>query len=126
MAGVPAMRLAEAVLAIHLLVIAFNLFGLIAIPLGGAFGWRFVRVRWWRWLHVASMAIVALQAIVGQVCFLTILQASLVGQTAKTPLIVSIVDRLVYWPIPFWVFEAAYVALFAFVIALLWLVPADR
>jgi len=118
--------LATAVLLFHLAVILFNLFGLIAIPLGGALRWPFVRLRWWRWLHVASMAIVALQAIVGQVCFLTILQAGLVGQTAKTPLIVSIVDRLVFWPIPFWVFEAAYVALFAFVIALLWLIPADR
>jgi hypothetical protein len=126
MAGVASMRLAEAVLAIHFLVIAFNLFGLIAIPLGAAFGRRFVRVRWWRWLHAASMGVVALQAIAGRMCFLTILQASLAGEAAKTPLIVGIVDRLIYWAVPFWVFEVAYVALFAYVIALFWLVPADQ
>jgi hypothetical protein len=126
MAGVSAMLLAEAVLAVHFLVIAFNVFGLIVIPLGGALRWRFVRVRWWRWLHAASMGVVALQALVGRICFLTILQASLVGGTAKTPLIVGIVDRLIYWSIPFWVFEVVYVALFAYVVALFWLVRADR
>ena len=48
------------VLAVHLAVIAFNLFGLVAIPLGAWRGWAFVRVRWWRALHLASLAVVAL------------------------------------------------------------------
>jgi hypothetical protein len=34
--------LALAVLAVHVAVIAFNVFGLIAIPLGGSLDWRFV------------------------------------------------------------------------------------
>jgi hypothetical protein len=115
---------AGAVLAVHLAVIAFNLFGLVAIPLGGWLGWRFVRVAWWRWLHLASMAVVALQAVAGQACFLTILQAKLTGdQAAPMPLIMGVVNRLVFWPLPFWVFVALYVALFAYVVALLWLVP---
>jgi hypothetical protein len=116
--------LAGAVLAVHLAVIAFNLFGLVAIPLGGWLGWRFVRVAWWRWLHLASMALVALQAVAGQACFLTILQARLTGeQAAPTPMIMGFVNRLVFWPLPFWVFVALYVALFAYVVALIWLVP---
>src|ERR1039458_2763886 len=79
--------LAGAVLGAHLAVIAFNLFGLIAIPLGGALGWRFVRVAWWRWLHLASMAAVAVQALAGRACVLTILQDALAGSRTSEPLI---------------------------------------
>jgi hypothetical protein len=119
--------LAGAVLGVHLAVIAFNLFGLVAIPLGAWIGWRFVRIAWWRWLHLASMAAVALQAVAGQACFLTVLQARLAGEGgAPAPMIMGLVNRLVFWPLPFWVFEAVYVVLFAYAALLLWLVPAGR
>ena len=115
---------ANAVLAVHLVVINFNLFGLFAIPLGGWLGWRFVRVAWWRWLHLASMAVVAVQAVAGRACFLTILQDKLAGAgPGQPPLIVRVVDRLVYWPVPLWVFAVIYAALLAYVVALFWLVP---
>ncbi len=115
---------ANAVLAVHLVVINFNLFGLFAIPLGGWLGWRFVRVAWWRWLHLVSMAVVAVQAVAGRACFLTILQDNLAGaRPGQPPLIVRVVDRLVYWPVPLWVFAVIYVALLAYVVALFWLVP---
>jgi Protein of Unknown function (DUF2784) len=115
---------ADAVLIAHLAVINFNLFGLFTVPLGGWLGWRFVRVAWWRWLHLASMAIVAVQAAAGRACFLTIIQDNLAGaSTAQPPLIVRVVDRLVYWPVPLWAFAVIYLALLAYVIALFWLVP---
>ena len=116
--------LADAVLIAHLAVINFNLFGLIAIPLGGWLGWRFVRVAWWRWLHLASMGVVAVQAVAGRACFLTILQDALAGDsTAQPPLIMRVVNRLVYWPAPLWAFAVIYVVLLAYVLALFWLVP---
>jgi hypothetical protein len=115
---------ADAVLIAHLAVINFNLFGLFAVPLGGWLGWRFVRVAWWRWLHLASIAIVAVQAAAGRACFLTIIQDNLAGaSTAQPPLIVRVVNRLVYWPVPLWAFAVIYLALLAYVIALFWLVP---
>ncbi len=120
----PNLVAADAVLIAHLGVINFNLFGLFAIPLGGWLGWRFVRVAWWRWLHLASMAIVAVQAAAGRACFLTLIQDSLAGaSTAQPPLIMRVVNRLVYWPVPIWVFAIIYVALLGYVIALFWLVP---
>ena len=119
--------LAEAVLAAHLLVIAFNVFGLVAVPLGAWLRWRFVRIAWWRWLHLASMAVVAVQALAGRACFLTILQNRLQGgQGGAAPLIMTVVNRLIYWPLPIWVFGAAYVALFAYAIALMWIAPPGR
>jgi hypothetical protein len=65
-------ELADAVLLVHLAIVVFNIFGLIAIPVGGWRGWRFVYVSWWRALHVGILAIVAVHAILQRVCFLTI------------------------------------------------------
>lgn len=127
MAAGASRMLAGVVLSLHLGVIAFNLFGLIAIPLGAWLGWRFVRLAWWRWLHLASMAVVALQAVAGRACFLTLLQGNLAGaSTARTPLIAGFVNHLIYWPLPLWVFAAGYACLFLYVLALLWLVPVER
>ena len=118
------MILAEAILAAHLAIILFNLFGLIVVPLGAICGWRFVRVRWWRLLHLVSLAAVAAQAVFGHACFLTIWQASLTGATGlPTPLIMGWVNRLISWPLPIWVFAALYILVFGYALALLWLVP---
>lgn len=115
-------RLAAWVLTVHLAVIGFNLFGLVAIPLGAARGWSFVRVRWWRALHLASLAVVALQALSGRACFLTLWQDDLSG-AGQGPLIMRFVNGLIYWPLPIWVFTAIYVAVLAYVLALWKLVP---
>ncbi|HVK40875.1 MAG TPA: DUF2784 domain-containing protein [Phenylobacterium sp.] len=112
------------VLAAHLAVIGFNLFGLVAIPLGAWRGWSFVRVRWWRLLHLASFAVVAMQALLGRACFLTIWQDDLSGGEAGDPLVMRVVNSLIYWPLPMWAFTAAYVTLFVYVLALWRLVPA--
>jgi len=118
--------LAYAVLALHVAVIAFNVFGLAAIPLGAWFGWRFVRVRWWRLLHLASLAVVAVQALAGRACFLTLWQARLEQGADETPLIARLVNQTLYWPLPLWVFTALYLAVLAYVLLLWRLVPPRR
>lgn len=123
-------RLAEAVLALHLAIILFNVGGLVVIPLGAWRHWRFVRVFWWRALHLASLALVALQAALGQACFLTLWQGELArlgGATAsQAPLIARTVERLIFWPLPLWVFALLYVAVWLYVLALWLLVPPRR
>jgi Protein of Unknown function (DUF2784) len=118
--------LGELVLGAHLAVIAFNVLGLIAIPAGAALNWRWVRIRWWRLLHIASWAVVALQAILGRACFLTLWHDRLTGASGEPPLIMRFVNGLIFWPLPIWVFGAIYVVLFVTVIALWWLVPPRR
>lgn len=115
----------QLILAVHLVVIAFNVAGLALIPLGAALGWRWVRIRWLRLLHLASLAVVAVQAALGEACFLTVWQAVATGE-APEPLITSWVNSLIYWPLPMWVFTSAYIAVFAYVLALWWLVPVRR
>jgi len=38
----------------------------------------------------------------------------------------SWVNRLIYWPLPIWVFAVLYLAVFGYAVALLWLVPPAR
>jgi len=122
--------LALVVLAVHVAVIAFNVLGLIAIPLGGLPDWRFVRVFWWRALHLALLAVPALQALFGRTCFLTLWQAMLeqeVGARAsQEPLIARLVESVIFWPLPIWFFAALYVAIWIYALALWWLVPPRR
>jgi hypothetical protein len=118
--------LGQAILAIHLVVIAFNVAGLFVIPLGARLGWGFVRIPWLRLLHLASLAVVALQAALGRACFLTDWQDAATGGGREDPLIMRWVNGMVFWPLPIWVFTALYVAVFAYVLALLWIVPIRR
>jgi hypothetical protein len=119
--------LATAVLVFHLLVVLFNLCGMIVIPLGAWRGWAFVRVFWWRALHLAILAVVALQAVLGQACFLSLWQSALqrwAGEGASAaPFIARFINRLLFWPLPLWVFAIIYVAVCAYVLALWRLVP---
>src|SRR5690349_3596945 len=105
---------AEAVLMFHLAVVLFNVVGLVVIPLGAWRGWTFVCRFWWRAMHVAILAFVALQAVLQRVCFLTLWQARLLqqaGESASTaPLIQRLVARAVFWPLPLWFFAGLYVA----------------
>jgi hypothetical protein len=114
---------AELVLAVHLAIIAFNLFGLIAIPLGAARGWRFVRAPLWRVLHVACLGVVAAQAAAGDICFLTRWQGELSDVHGAKPLIMGWVNAVIFLPLPAWLFTALYLLVFAYVLALLWIVP---
>ena len=92
--------LGQLVLAVHIVVIAFNVAGLVLIPLGARLGWRFVRLRWLRLLHIGSLAVVAFQALLGRACFLTDWQATLDGGAAEAPLIMRWVNSAIFWPLP--------------------------
>jgi hypothetical protein len=118
--------LGQLVLAVHIVVIVFNVACLVLVPVGAVRGWRFVRLRWLRLLHLGSLAVVAAQAVLGRACFLTDWQDGLTGGGASDPLIMRWVNGLIYWPLPMWVFTALYVTVFAYVMALWWWVRPER
>jgi hypothetical protein len=121
-----AIDLADGVLALHVGIILFNVFGLVVIPLGGWRGWRFVRVAWWRFLHLGALAVVAVQALAGRACILTLWQDALLGRgQSAPPLIMRWVDRIIFWPLPLWFFAALYVLVWLYVLALLRWVPPE-
>lgn len=108
------------ILALHLAIIAFNVAGCVLVPIGAWRRWRWVREFWWRLAHLLSLGVVALQALLGRACFLTIWQGELAGASHVQPLIAGWIDRLVYWPLPLWVFAVAYVTVLAYV-GMLWI-----
>ena len=119
--------LASTVLYAHFAVIVFNVFWLVAVPVGAWHGWAFVRSFRWRAAHLISLAVVALQAVAGSLCFLTIWQNDLLfaagGPPEKVSMIERLVTRAVFWPLPMWVFVVLYVAAVVFAVALWWVVP---
>ena len=121
---------ASAVLYVHFAVVLFNLFFMVAVPLGAWLGWAIVRNFWWRAAHLLSLFIVAIQAAAGRFCFLTIWQNALGGAGGGVQEEPSIVDRIitraVFWPLPMWAFVILYAAALFYTIALWWIVPPHR
>jgi len=121
---------AAAIFWAHMAVIAFNVAGLVIIPLGAWRRWRFVRNFWLRALHLGALAAVALQALLGDACFLTIWQSDLLARAglpaSSEPLIERWVEKLVFWNLPIWVFAALYCAVALYTLALWCLVPPRR
>lgn len=121
---------ATLILLVHFAVVAFNVFGLIAVPIGRLFGWEFVRGFWWRFAHVLSLAAVALQAVLGRACFLTIWENARrtdAGPSDVPPMIASWINSVLYWPLPLWVFAAGYVGVLLYALMLWrWVPPRIR
>lgn len=119
--------LATAIFVLHLAVIAFNVFGLIAVPLGARMRWGFVRVFWWRALHLALLGLVAVQAAFGKICFLTEWQANLEGQpVAPRPMIEGWIEALIFWDLPIWAFALLYAVILLYALWLWRVVPPVR
>ena len=67
----PHALLADAVTAVHLGIVVFMLVLIVAVPVGGALGWRWVRNLPLRLTHLAIMAYIVFNAARGELCFLT-------------------------------------------------------
>lgn len=121
------MQAADVVLLVHVAVIAFNVGGALCIPLGAWRRWRWVRVRWWRVLHLVSWLIVTVQALLGVVCPLTLWEDALRGVATEQSLVARTVREWIYWDVPLWLFGTLYSFILALVIALWrWVPPKHR
>ena len=119
--------LADIILVVHALVVAFNVGGLAAIWIGAALKWRWIRNFWFRAIHLAAIGVVAVGSLVGMVCPLTVLE-DVLRQTgpAQSGFIQRWVGRLLYYDFPASVFTVAYV-LFALIVALTYIyIRPDR
>jgi hypothetical protein len=123
----PYQALADAVLLFHFGVVLFVLLGLPAILIGNQLHWAWVNRLGWRLVHLVAIAVVALQAWLGQYCGLTILESSLresAGQSAYDGSFVQHwVQRLIYYEAPMWVFIVAYTIFLALVAWAWWRYP---
>jgi len=114
---------ADAILLIHALLVAFNVGGLIGTWLGAWLGWRWVRVRTFRFVHLGAIGIVALGVLVGAACPLTRWEDALRGEAPAASFVARWVSWLLYWNPPPRVFTVLYVTWAAATLATLVLVP---
>ena len=125
----PYRLLADAVLMLHLAVVAFVLGGLLLVLAGKLRGWRWVQGWGFRLAHLAAIAVVVAQAWLGLVCPLTTLEMWLRAQTGASVygggFIEHWLQRLLYHDLPPWVFVLAY-SLFGLLVLAAWVYVPPR
>lgn len=118
--------LADLILLVHAAFVLFVVSGLPAIWAGAASGCGWARNPWFRGLHLAAIAFVVVQSVLGYTCPLTIWEDALRGAATGEGFIQRWVGALLYWNAPAWVFTAVYVGFGALVAATWWLIPPRR
>jgi len=116
--------LADVVLVVHFAFVLFVVGGLALILVGAVLGWRWVRIRAFRYAHLAAIVFVAAEALVGMTCPLTLWEHVLRRTSPDGPSFVARwVSRLLFYDLPEWVFATAYVVVASAVAVTLWLIP---
>ncbi len=118
--------LADAILVVHAAFVVFVVGGLIATWIGVALDLRFARNRWFRGLHLAAIAFVAIESLLGYACPLTIWEDALRGNAGDKGFVARWVHAWMYWDWPAWVFTAIYISFAALVAWTWWRYPPRR
>ena len=125
----PAAVLADAILVLHVAIVAFVILGALAIFLGRT-RWPWVRGFRWRLTHVVLMVFIALQAWLGALCPLTVWEQALRRRAGQASYGESFIEhwlsRVIFFDAPWWSFVAAYSAFAGLVIAAWFVVPPRR
>jgi hypothetical protein len=118
--------LADAVLVVHLAFVLFVVGGLALVLAGARRGWAWIRNPWFRWTHLGAIVFVALEALAGIACPLTVWEDALRGATGRPSFVARGVRAVLYWDLPMWIFTAAYVLFAAAVAYALIAIPPRR
>ena len=106
--------LADAIVVLHLGIVAFCVLGEAAILVGAARRWKWIRVPAFRYIHLGLILLVAGEAILGITCPLTDWEYSLrasAGQRSNEDLsfVARLVRAIIFYDFPPWVFTALYI-----------------
>lgn len=123
--------LADVVLVVHAAFIAFVLLGLLLTWAGGLLRWAWVRDLRFRLAHLAAIGLVAVQALLGVPCPLTIWEDRLrllAGGEERYAgsFIQHWLHQLIFFEAEGFVFTIAYIGFFVAVATSWWLVPPRR
>src|SRR5512138_3339365 len=121
-----ARMIADAILFVHFAVVLFIVGGLFAVWIGAAAGWRWVRNPWFRYLHLAGIAFVAAEALLGIACPLTVWEDLARGGLRPQSFVGRWLRSVLFYEAPEWTFTVAYVAWALATLATLRLVPPRR
>lgn len=117
---------ADVLLVAHFLTAAFVAGGLVLVWVGAALGWRWVRNPWFRYAHVAAIAFIAAESLLGYACPLTVWEDLLRGGVRPGSFVGRWVYRLLYFRAPEWAFTAIYLLWAGAALVTLRLVPPRR
>jgi hypothetical protein len=118
--------IADTLLVLHFLIAAFIAGGLPLVWVGAALGWRWVRNPWFRYAHLAAIAFVAAEGLLGIACPLTVWEDMLRGGVRAESFVGRWVQRLLFYRAPEWVFATAYALWAAATLLTLKRVPPRR
>ena len=117
---------ADFILALHALFVLFVVGGLVAIWLGLALDLPWARNPWLRGLHLAAIAFVVGESLLGYVCPLTAWEDALRGTASERGFIARWIHAWLFWDWPAWVFTGLYTAFGAAVAWTWWRFPPRR
>ncbi|MGM0542902.1 MAG: DUF2784 domain-containing protein [Pseudomonadota bacterium] len=113
--------LADALLVIHVLFVAFVVLGLLAVYAGYFLNWQWVRNRVFRIVHLGAIGYVVVQSWLGAVCPLTTWEMALRAEAGAATYAGSFIQHwlqsLLYYNAPDWVFMAVYTVFGGLVLA---------
>ena len=118
--------IADVVLVFHFLVVVFIVGGLVLTWAGFFLKWKWVNNPFFRYLHLAAIVFVAVEALLGYACPLTAWEDALRGGARPESFIGRWVARVLFYQAPEWVFTALYCLWAAATVATLKLVPPRR
>lgn len=121
--------LADLVLVIHFAFVVFVIIGLVLTLIGYLMQWQWVRNPWFRWLHLAAIGLVVLQAWAGVICPLTTLENWLRSKAGEVTYAGSFIAHwlrtILFYRAEPWVFTIAYSA-FGVLVAVSWFLVRPR
>ena len=119
--------LADLIVTIHFGYVTFVVLAVPVIILGGLLGWRWVRNRWFRGIHLAMILVVVMEAWAGITCPLTTwekeFRGAVGGQTYQGDFVAAWLHDAMFFDAPPWVFTFGYSLFGGLVIAILAFVP---
>lgn len=121
--------LADLIVVVHALFVAFVVLGLGVILIGVALHWGWVRNFWFRLAHLAAIGFVVLEAAVGMVCPLTAWESRLRLAAGQEPYPGDFIGywahRLIFYEAEPWVFTAVHSVFGLAVLAAFLLAPPN-
>ncbi len=123
--------LADIIVVFHSCYVAFTVGGEAAILLGAFLRWAWVRNLSFRIVHLAAVVLVAVEAMAGTLCPLTVWEyrlRELAGQHVEGQIsfIARLVRSVIFYDFPAWVFLIAYIGFGVVVLLTFALIPPRR
>ncbi|OAI48019.1 hypothetical protein AYO44_08155 [Planctomycetaceae bacterium SCGC AG-212-F19] len=122
--------LADLIVALHVVYVGFVVLGEVFILIGAALRWGWVRNFWFRNIHLGAIGFVALEALIGMACPLTVWEDWLrrnAGETVTEGTFIGrCLHKLIFLNCPPWFFIALHVGFALLVLATFIAIPPRR